>query len=426
MKFCTTSFLLFASSTYAQGSLLSLPTFLGSPTQTNRSQIYPASETNRFLRNITFDTAVNTTEFTQSESKAVIHNIAYCASTQRVRREIRDLTSEQRSQFLKAFIQLHMNGNFDDLIRMHGNKAQNDFGIIHFSEQFFPWHRLYLIELEDRLIALGTLWPDFGLPYWDWSIDSQNPKDSVIFTSDFLGSNEQSSWSDQFGKIKDSSMAGFMSSYPAKKYITREYKGEISAFTSSAVLEAMYLVENQSFSTFAQNFENVPHAKVHDNIGGDFGTWTSPNDPLFFLHHGFVDKSWNDWQRKGSNLQKFDGLAFNKLASKNDIIEDYAKPISFTLDITTLCYTYAQASNAAISRSTDVGITVLKQPSPLSDKWIKSMSLTSNSTASIDRLLAKSAAVTTKLNEQAAIGNSAYVSNLSLWFIGIFLIAFSL
>ncbi|HEX5847186.1 MAG TPA: tyrosinase family protein, partial [Rhodoplanes sp.] len=23
---------------------------------------------------------------------------------------------------------------------------------------------------------------------------------------------------------------------------------------------------------------------------------TSPNDPVFFLHHCFVDKAWADWQ----------------------------------------------------------------------------------------------------------------------------------
>lgn len=44
----------------------------------------------------------------------------------------------------------------------------------------------------------------------------------------------------------------------------------------------------------APNFHNV----VHIWIGGDMAPMTSPNDPVFFLHHCFVDKLWADWQAK--------------------------------------------------------------------------------------------------------------------------------
>ncbi len=26
--------------------------------------------------------------------------------------------------------------------------------------------------------------------------------------------------------------------------------------------------------------------------------WVSPNDPVFWLHHAFIDKLWAEWQRR--------------------------------------------------------------------------------------------------------------------------------
>ena len=38
------------------------------------------------------------------------------------------------------------------------------------------------------------------------------------------------------------------------------------------------------------------HNRVHLWVGGNMAPMTSPNDPVFFLHHCFVDKAWADWQ----------------------------------------------------------------------------------------------------------------------------------
>jgi hypothetical protein len=38
------------------------------------------------------------------------------------------------------------------------------------------------------------------------------------------------------------------------------------------------------------------HNRGHVWVGGSMLPMTSPNDPIFFLHHCFVDKIWSDWQ----------------------------------------------------------------------------------------------------------------------------------
>jgi len=41
---------------------------------------------------------------------------------------------------------------------------------------FLPWHRYYMIQLEQWLqIVIDD--SDFGLPYWDWAADGDLPRD---------------------------------------------------------------------------------------------------------------------------------------------------------------------------------------------------------------------------------------------------------
>ena len=39
------------------------------------------------------------------------------------------------------------------------------------------------------------------------------------------------------------------------------------------------------------------HNRMHVWVGGDMITATSPNDPVFFLHHANVDRIWSAWSQ---------------------------------------------------------------------------------------------------------------------------------
>lgn len=43
------------------------------------------------------------------------------------------------------------------------------------------------------------------------------------------------------------------------------------------------------------------HNRVHVWVGGQMATGVSPNDPVFWLHHCFVDRLWVDWKRRHPN-----------------------------------------------------------------------------------------------------------------------------
>jgi hypothetical protein len=48
------------------------------------------------------------------------------------------------------------------------------------------------------------------------------------------------------------------------------------------------------------------HDRGHNFIGGTMGTSGSPRDPIFFLHHNFVDKLWQEWYDSDNGVAKTD------------------------------------------------------------------------------------------------------------------------
>lgn len=86
------------------------------------------------------------------------------------------------------------------------------------------------------------------------------------------------------------------------------------------------------------------HVQVHAWVGGSWGAFTSghmnthpsPNDPIFFMHHAYLDKIWNDWQlsaKKGGGKQwptdpELDAQGANKSAlySVNHVMWPYRDP----------------------------------------------------------------------------------------------------
>lgn len=70
------------------------------------------------------------------------------------------------------------------------------------------------------------------------------------------------------------------------------------------------------------------HGGGHFTIGGDPGgdIYTSPGDPVFWLHHGQIDRTWWIWQNQDiANRQNaISGTItmFNSPASRNGTLDD--------------------------------------------------------------------------------------------------------
>jgi tyrosinase len=54
------------------------------------------------------------------------------------------------------------------------------------------------------------------------------------------------------------------------------------------------------FFGFSPSLEGSPHGAVHVLIGGNMGfVPTAANDPVFWLHHGNIDRVWDQWISRG-------------------------------------------------------------------------------------------------------------------------------
>ena len=250
-----------------------------------------------------------------------------------MRREVRSLSAGERRALIDALLVLKKEGVYDRYVHAHhavmtpavlpdelydanyGNGA-------HMGPSFLPWHREMLLRLEDDLRRVdGSL----TLPFWDWTIDSAlpDPKQSPLWADDFLGGDGAPA-DEQF--VKTGPFAG-AERWPIPAdldgpALKRQFASIVptlptAADVALALREVFYDTPPYNRSPFTLGFRNrlegwisrrgdhrvvddfsQLHNRVHLWVGGSMVEMTSPNAPVFFLHHCFIDKLWADWQRR--------------------------------------------------------------------------------------------------------------------------------
>ena len=90
--------------------------------------------------------------------------------------------------------------------------------------------------------------------------------------------------------------------------LTRNWSDDKPEHNTKEELHQFYK-DATEYDQFRYRLENMPfHNMVHILIGGDMGTGRSANDPIFYTHHGNVDKIWGDWQKQSpDHRDSFDG-----------------------------------------------------------------------------------------------------------------------
>ncbi len=179
---------------------------------------------------------------------------------------------------------------------------------------FLPWHRMYLIRLEEQLQRVLND-PDFGLPYWDWADDGElgqvAQRETNLWSPNYLGESRGQVVSGLVGQVRvrlaqvQANTLGSINPRPIERNAGRDVRTlPRKNHVSQALNEAVYDQDPWSMSDLnlshrnrLEGWVNGPslHNRVHVWVGGDMGPGTSPNDPVFFLNHCNVDRIWEAW-----------------------------------------------------------------------------------------------------------------------------------
>ncbi len=184
----------------------------------------------------------------------------------------------------------------------------------HGASIFLPWHRMYLIRLEQELQrVLGDA--DFAMPYWDWAADGE------------LDPSEQwrsELWSPAYlGEARGFVQSGTLAAMQVRLYQIPQTRRVSSAQPRSLWRRAGVIIDdlpNKSGEAGALgelDYDMNPwsvnspmglrnrlegfiggtnmHNRVHVWVNGDMLPMSSPNDPVFFLNHCNVDRIWETW-----------------------------------------------------------------------------------------------------------------------------------
>lgn len=195
----------------------------------------------------------------------------------------------------------------------------------HMGPVFLPWHRWYLLLLERQMRRVLGLGPDdFGLPYWNWAADGSALTPSQQRTAPavwgIVGGNGAASTLEVttgpftvaggFSITVEQGPGGDLRA--TNRGLRRRFGSATDRLPRTqdvdiALADGVY--DRPGWDSSSTGFRDlvegwVPsasapamHNRVHVWVGGDMAPGSSPNDPVFFLNHCFVDKLWHDWQQ---------------------------------------------------------------------------------------------------------------------------------
>jgi tyrosinase len=203
------------------------------------------------------------------------------------------MSNTERKRFIDTYKFASQNApykaQFDAIVLAHGVLFGSG---IHNNGRFFPWHRYYLLKLENLLQQIDCR---VTIPYWDWALEATSPMTSVI-------------WSDAPHWLGGDGNGGCVPNGPFGpgwlqangNCLTRDFN--FAATTATKPTIAGHIAANplaSDYDTFRNLIEHGPglHDSVHCIILGTMCSGDAALAPEFFLHHANIDKIWADWQK---------------------------------------------------------------------------------------------------------------------------------
>jgi tyrosinase len=251
-----------------------------------------------------------------------------------VRQDIAKLTPAQinslRQGFLVMMMRSHLNPNdptgFTFQANIHSTLAGSNMWPMgdpsnplwdqcqHYSDLFFPWHRMYLYYFE-RILRAASGDPNLALPYWNYESASEQALPTAFTTPTIDCAGDPASHPGcnplyipgrpmnggallatigapiGFSNPADDSAAMMDKTFEGSS-MTPEFGGAPPPGTPPAACH---------FDSAQGDLEAQPHDVIHDVVGAPYMCCPSKsaNDPVFYAHHTEIDHLWEVWLAQG-------------------------------------------------------------------------------------------------------------------------------
>ncbi len=224
------------------------------------------------------------------------------------REDQENLTATDRDRFICAYDTINQNGVLGQLVDIHGVWSHYP----HTTQRFLPWHRIYMMKLEE---ALQTSHPDVTIPYWDWTKKSEQGIPT---------------WLQNFEPTV----------VTPTKTISVTRGSNTAASLATTVSNIPSIMALNDFTNFTSQLQFV-HNGVHVWVGGSMSQVpTAPADPIFWMHHANIDRIWWQWQTSPQGQGKNPILSLTGVGPSSAIMDPWANTEQDTRDIASLGYTY--------------------------------------------------------------------------------------
>ncbi|KXH47483.1 hypothetical protein CNYM01_02857 [Colletotrichum nymphaeae SA-01] len=247
---------------------------------------------------------------------------------------------------------------FDDFVATHINQTLT----IHYTGNFLSWHRYFTWQYEEALRNecgyKGTQ------PYWDWSKTAitgletspifDGSETSMSGNGDFVPGREPIRLGGQNGlpiiELPVGTGGGCVNSGPFKnmtvnlgpaaldlpggiseanpngpltynpRCLKRDLTTEVNLLYANVTAVLSNILQHQNVYDFQMQMQGVPgsgnigiHGGGHYSLGGDPGrdVFTSPGDPVFYLHHSMIDRVWWMWQMLSPQERQYGATALS-------------------------------------------------------------------------------------------------------------------
>jgi tyrosinase len=209
------------------------------------------------------------------------------------------MTKAEQDVYKNAVTALINSGTYANLVSFHKDMSHNmhDMGTLVSRLRFLPWHRAYLLHFEAELQKQDS---SAFVPYWKW-VDGGVP-----------------SWLTSFKPTVDG--------------VTNNRNNLTSAITDQARIDSV--LKSPDYPTFTHELELNPHNRGHVALGDPMRSVpTAPCDPIFWMHHGEVDRVWSLWQAVNPGKDPL-------LTGKDAVMDPWTEDVKKLSSISALGYSY--------------------------------------------------------------------------------------